>query len=1662
MSSAARQGSALVATLVAIALILVAAAAVALMWPPTRTAAPRTGGTVDGAALRAGLDVATVRSGLEAIAACGPRSLSRPGLDRAADLIVALGRELDAEVVELPVRTPVPRTRRADLVGGGTTVTVLPFKPNLLQPGVTPAGGLRGQLVAVDTAWDASGQDGAGAIALVDAASPPGELGLHWPRYAARGFAGLVVTHRDGLQAVDWREACAGAEASAPVVFPRVAAAPEVSALAGGDVVLTVDVAWEDVSHRAILLRVATPGASEAVALTTSYDQVGAIPDLQPGPGQDLALATSLAAFRALAAQRSHLGRDLLLVAVAGGANADDGLSWLLSAIGSQQGGETGRLWWRDQAGELVVRRDRLVRLLAAARTPGLLRDGIATMTAIDQLAAADRAELMLQLRRTINDRVDELNEEALAARLTMLRAAPAPGQQPPPALLDAFVHAKQVVGRVSAMSSWPPATFIERGAKQVEAQALDTRLEQRLERLAREADLELARAEAAVRIGSACAGYGAVLAVELRPAAAAGKEAELLAVQRGSGMAPGATGQAFSELCQRLVAEAGADAPQLRPLAGARGANEVDAAIAQLPLHATQWSAMGFPSMALVHADRSDFYRTLTGAGGPAAIDPPPRYLRLAADLLGLLAAGRGEVALPQRAATKSWGGQVMAGGIGAGLVPDHPLAGALVSAQVVDRPGDARLVGHGTALVMRVAGDGSYGVPVGPFAVAPAGGGPYTPIVAAFGPDGVQRWAKDSGAAAQRLFRSESFGWNPPSLINLVAFRGEPVTVTDRIDPRLLRPWAEVRPVARDGLAALPSFAAWDGRAGLSAFLLPADRHVIFTLNAGSPENPLVRKVRSVLLGEPTPPGTQLNEGQPDGIGYLPADRPMIRDAARAAADSLLRLDAARLRQQVERGLAHPDLAPTAAMAADGLKAAVAATDQREALKSARRAGALAQQNHDRIQETVSQAVANIVWYLCLLVPFALFTEKLVIGSSDVRRQILWSGCIFLVSFVMIAVLHPAFPLLNSPAMILLGFVIMLIALGVSAVFLGRFQENLRGLQAKRGQVEGARVDVLGVTVTAFLLGLNGLSRRKVRTGLTSATLVLITFALICFAGVQRRAEVVVTAVGPAPYQGMLVEDETTGVIGADEVAAMRARYAPHHRVCERSVVVGTEDARTKERTNPQIDLAYDDAGTRRGARCQGALLWQHHEPLAARLRLVAGRPWAESEAAVGAPLPILVSEAVAEDLRITAEAVATGPVATTVNGQVAVIAGVFSSDSLAALRDLNGRTVLPYDIEAMLTVRRSRSNAILAYPEDPTLPAARVVILPNRGFKAVVPGAENRLVSCAVVLEGLPYREASELIADHQRLSGLPLAYGLDGTAFVGRTRGGGGFGGVDLLIPLLIAALTVLNTMRGSVYERRDEIAVFNAVGIAPRFIAAMFFAEALVYAVVGAVAGYLLSLLLGRGSAMLGIDLGLQLDVASLAPVWASLALAAAVFLSTWFPARQAAEIASPSDDAGWRMPEPEDDRMAIELPFAFDARDKVAVLVFFARWFRDHGEGGSGPFQAGDPQLSAARVDGAAVPRIDVRIWLKPFDLGVSQELTIELHPSPSGEAIARLVITRLNGSRESWLRLNRPFMGVLRRHFLFWRAVDVGARAELYAEGCAALRAGAEEPVHG
>jgi len=103
--------------------------------------------------------------------------------------------------------------------------------------------------------------------------------------------------------------------------------------------------------------------------------------------------------------------------------------------------------------------------------------------------------------------------------------------------------------------------------------------------------------------------------------------------------------------------------------------------------------------------------------------------------------------------------------------------------------------------------------------------------------------------------------------------------------------------------------------------------------------------------------------------------------------------------------------------------------------------------------------------------------------------------------------------------------------------------------------------------------------------------------------------------------------------------------------------------------------------------------------------------------------------------------------------------------------------------------------------------------------------------------------------------------------------------------NILIPLAISVFIVLNTMIGAVYERKREIAVYTSVGLAPSHVSFLFIAEALAFAVLSVVFGYLLAQTTAKLFAETALWSGITVNYSSLAGVAAMVLVIAVVLLS---------------------------------------------------------------------------------------------------------------------------------------------------------------------------------
>ena len=273
--------------------------------------------------------------------------------------------------------------------------------------------------------------------------------------------------------------------------------------------------------------------------------------------------------------------------------------------------------------------------------------------------------------------------------------------------------------------------------------------------------------------------------------------------------------------------------------------------------------------------------------------------------------------------------------------------------------------------------------------------------------------------------------------------------------------------------------------------------------------------------------------------------------------------------------------------------------------------------------------------------------------------------------------------------------------------------------------------------------------------------------------------------------------------------------------------------------------------------------------------------------------------------------------------------------------------------------------------------------------------------------------------------------------------------GGMGG--LLVPILIAALIVFNTMLGAVYERMYEIKTYASVGLAPMHIAALFFAESSVFAVMGAMLGYLIGQIVSRGLMMFPeLMAGMSLNYSSISAVWSAVLVVAVVLASTAYPARMAGKLSVPDETRKMAIPKPDSDVWEIWFPFTVSSKEALGVMSYLREYFESNDEDAVGSFTSDNIRFYVEDVEGRRHVCLGADVWVAPLDMGVSQAVKISAIPDPDEGDITYLffTITRKSGEFQTWHRMNLGFLKDLRKQLLIWRLVTPEAKKRLTIEG--------------
>jgi len=345
---------------------------------------------------------------------------------------------------------------------------------------------------------------------------------------------------------------------------------------------------------------------------------------------------------------------------------------------------------------------------------------------------------------------------------------------------------------------------------------------------------------------------------------------------------------------------------------------------------------------------------------------------------------------------------------------------------------------------------------------------------------------------------------------------------------------------------------------------------------------------------------------------------------------------------------------------------------------------------------------------------------------------------------------------------------------------------------------------------------------------------------------------------------------------------------------------------------------------------------------------------------------------------------------------------------------------------------------------------------VIIPYRTLMA----AGGRLKSVAMRPRSLADIQA--MAGELTDRCGLSLFCGEPEGTFLYSARNALSYSGVpNILIPLIISVFIVLNTMIGSVYERKREIAIYTSVGLAPSHVSFLFIAEAMAFAVLSVVMGYLLAQITASLFASSSLWAGITVNYSSLAGVAAMFLVILVVLVSVIYPSRVAAQIAIPDVNRSWKLPESDGNLLEITLPFLMKYQEHRSTGGYLYEYFKGCQDVSQGAFSTGDiaftfecplppvknngtPVDAENQYCGEACLRLYAQVWLAPFDFGIQQQVEVQFCPAEEepGFLEIKILLRRQAGEANSWRRTNKAFLNALRRQLLMWRSLDETSHA--------------------
>lgn len=794
--------------------------------------------------------------------------------------------------------------------------------------------------------------------------------------------------------------------------------------------------------------------------------------------------------------------------------------------------------------------------------------------------------------------------------------------------------------------------------------------------------------------------------------------------------------------------------------------------------------------------------------------------------------------------------------------------------------------------------------------------------------------------------------------------------------------------------------------------------------------------------------------DEDNPQGSGYMIENWPFLYRTEYRIARDMWSLLSPRITNLEKRGIFNERIRLLQQEGLTALKNAKTALEKKrydQFFEASAKSWALASRVYDDVEKTQKDVLYGVLFYIALFVPFAFCLERLIFSYTNIYKRIIAFCSILVLLIVIIYNVHPAFRLAYSPMVVILAFFIMGLSLIVTLIIFFRFEEEMTQLQSRAKLVQSGEIGRWKAFVAAFLLGVSNLRRRRLRTALTCATLIILTFTIMSFTSAKSmRHHARILYDSRAPYQGFLLKNVNWTDLPPEAFSFIANSFTGTADAVPRVWLEDQDRTRSTRIPVYSKDTVFE---------ALGVVGLSHAEPQVSGLDeiLVAGR-WL----AAGDRQAVLLPDRMASKLNI--DPMQPQGHAVSLWGMPFRVVGIFSGKKLQERIDLDGEPLTPVTFPREISTEMTEVEIEAMESGDDVreyqsryehIAGDLTIIIPYQTLLA----AGGHLKAVAV-----RPRSRESIQAEAQGLVdrfGLSLFSGEPGGTYLYHASDTMSYSGVpNIIIPLIISIFIVLNTMIGSVYERKREIGIYTSVGLAPSHVSFLFIAEAMAFAVLSVVFGYLLAQTSAKLFAETALWSGITVNYSSMAGVAAMILVIVVVLVSVIYPSKVAGEIAIPDVNRSWTLPPARGNQLELTLPFLMTYREHRSVGGFLYDYFEGHQDVTHGTFSTANvgfgfacpypPRMKAVQYDCPEGEcefdeclQITSRVWLAPFDFGIMQSVDFWFKPAEDEPGFLEIEVRlgRESGEANAWRRINKTFLHEIRRQLLLWRSFDDSAK---------------------